>query len=106
MDEPIPDDMFDQELDETAVKILVKCDEIKQMLLDKNARYGNSSLAPANYFKDLPRDAKIEARIEDKMARITRIDKHKHHESYKDAIRDLIGYLVIYLICLEEDEER
>jgi len=89
--------------DSSSIKIKNKCNEIRDMLLDKNARYGNSSLNPPNYF-NLSRDAKIEARIEDKMARITRIDKDKHRESYMDAVRDLIGYLVLYLISLEQDE--
>ena len=98
-------------------KIAEKCDELKTMLLDKNARYGNSSFEPFGLFKSVSRESKIEARIEDKLKRIYNIEKEmktamnlihelssdsKTSKDYKDAVRDLIGYMIIYDIVLDE----
>ena len=91
--------------------------EINNMLIDKNKRYGNSSLEPFGLFPDLSRESKIEARIEDKLKRIQNIQQNmdstlslinmlskndKTSKDYKDALRDLTGYLILYQIALEE----
>ena len=85
----------------TQMKIESTCNDIKNMLLEKNRAYGNSSLDPASIF-DIPQEAKIQARIEDKLSRLRNIDIHANREAYIDTIKDLIGYLILYLIFLEE----
>ena len=90
------------EIDSSQDKISKECDRIKEILLDKNQRYGNSSLQPSGVFTSVKRESKIEARIDDKLARIknyaTKGDKH--NKDYYDAIDDLIGYLILYRIAL------
>jgi hypothetical protein len=104
--EPMPSDMLPPDLPvdkrTSEQRIMDCCDDIKEMLVKKNITYGDSSLSPSNVF-DLPREAKIQARIEDKIARLKAINKSNttfEYESYKDTVRDLIGYLILYLISL------
>jgi len=85
------------------IKISEKCDGIKKVLLSKNKRYGNSSLDPINVF-DLPRESKIESRISDKLSRMKAMQNNKESSSYKDAVLDLIGYLILYHIALTEND--
>ena len=105
MNEPIPDDMFDPVWlsYKPEDKIRVMCSRIEKMLLDKNARYGNSSLSGKSRF-GLPKGTSILARIDDKLSRLSQIDKNKHPDSYQDTIKDLIGYLILYMIHLEDEE--
>jgi len=79
-----------------------ECKRINDILLDKNKRYGNSSLEPFGLFKSVKRESKIEARIEDKLKRIQKFSSVdlKHFKDYYDAIDDLIGYLILYRIAL------
>jgi len=81
-----------------------ECMRIESMLLDKNRRYGNSSLNPTGVFTSVKRESKIEARIDDKLARIKNFasKNEKHCIDYEDAIDDLIGYLILYRIALRE----
>ena len=89
----------------TEQKIVNRCKEIQEMLLDKNKRYGNSSLEPFGLFTNIKRESKIEARIDDKLSRMKTFVKNnkRQSEDYKDAIRDLTGYLILYSIALEEE---
>ena len=100
------DDM-NRELNEenSLCEIEEECDRIKDVLLDKNERYGNSSLNPSGIFTSVRRESKIEARIDDKLSRIKNYAKKgdKHNKDYYDAIDDLIGYLILYRIALRGD---
>lgn len=81
-------------------KIISKIREVEQMLLSKNASYGNSALSPIGVFSALnPVDA-ICARIDDKLCRI----KNKGiTDKTEDTISDLIGYLILLKIAIEDD---
>jgi hypothetical protein len=81
------------------------CDDLKYFLLKKNEQYGSSTLDPLNVFKQLSRSAKVESRIEDKLARLKNIKKDEEPEAFLDTIWDLAGYLVLYIIILEEESE-
>lgn len=76
------------------------CDEIKELLLDKNAKYGDSALNPARVFSRASKVEQILVRIDDKISRIQRgaglVGKDE------DVINDLIGYLVLLKIALKE----
>ena len=91
---------------DTERAITDRCLAINKMLLDKNRRYGNSSLEPFGLFTNVARESKIEARIDDKLSRMkTYADKNERNaEGYKDAIRDLTGYLILYQIALEKNK--
>ena len=70
------------------------CDELKQMLIDKNNRYGNSVFEPIRIFSQAPPIEQILVRIDDKLARI----KYTHPaQDNEDSLRDLAGYLIILL---------
>jgi len=91
-------------------KLIEKCRETEQLLLSKNRLYGNSSLSPPDVFGTMERESKIEARIEDKLARI-RYLTHEYEDrididALLDAVRDLRGYLVLYEIALEDKYDK
>lgn len=69
--------------------------QIRSMLIEKNAAYGNSALEPVRVFS---RAAPIEAllvRIDDKLSRIARGSDYPG----EDTIDDLIGYLVLLKVA-------
>jgi DNA-binding PadR family transcriptional regulator len=83
-------------------KIENTCDYLKKTLLFKNLQYGNSSLAPIGVF-DLPKVSKIQARLEDKISRLSSVSRSGDTEALKDTLLDLAGYSILYLIVLEEE---
>jgi len=67
------------------------CDNIKDMLIDKNKSYGDSALDPIRIFSKASSDEQIKIRIDDKLSRISR-----GSEFYGDNdLDDLIGYLIL-----------
>jgi hypothetical protein len=67
------------------------CDNIKNMLIDKNKSYGDSALDPIRIFSKASSDEQIKIRIDDKLSRISR-----GSEFYGDNdLDDLIGYLIL-----------
>jgi len=76
--------------------------KIQEMLISKNKAYGSSALEPLNVFsKGRPSDS-LCARIDDKLARIKNVGISDKTE---DTVFDLIGYLILLMISLEDDEE-
>ncbi len=69
------------------------CDEVKEMLLEKNRKYGDSAFNPVRMFSKSDKKEQIRVRIDDKLSRIAR---SKSTEEDEDVIMDLIGYLIIY----------
>jgi hypothetical protein len=51
-------------------KIENTCDSIKQLLIDKNAKYGNSALNPVRVFSKASTTEQLLVRIDDKLSRI------------------------------------
>lgn len=77
--------------------------KIQDMLISKNKAYGSSALEPLNIFsKGRPSDS-LCARIDDKLARIKNVGISDKTE---DTVFDLIGYLILLMISIEENEER
>tara|TARA_R100000353_G_scaffold161971_1_gene122049 strand:- start:382 stop:648 length:267 start_codon:yes stop_codon:yes gene_type:complete len=74
-------------------------DNIKILLLEKNASYGNSALEPINAFSKASSAESIRIRIDDKINRMIRGNMTMENE--KDTIIDLMGYLV--LLSIAED---
>jgi hypothetical protein len=67
------------------------CDNIKNMLIEKNKSYGDSALDPIRIFSKASSDEQIKIRIDDKLSRISR-----GSEFYGDNdLDDLIGYLIL-----------
>jgi hypothetical protein len=68
--------------------------EVGNMLVDKNKKYGNSALSPANIFSNLSALDSLKVRIDDKLSRI----KNGSLDEDEDVTKDLIGYLILYRI--------
>ncbi|MDR1338187.1 MAG: hypothetical protein LBJ73_04140 [Rickettsiales bacterium] len=71
------------------------CEAMKDLLVYKNKRYGNSALAPLNIFSRLDSTNSIGVRLDDKLSRIKNSDSLR-----KNDVSDLIGYLV--LLCVSK----
>ena len=57
---------------DTQTLISATCDEIKEMLLAKNRRYGNSALEPVRIFSKASAYEQILVRLDDKLSQIGR----------------------------------
>ena len=69
--------------------------EIKDLLISKNKKYGNSALEPLGVFSKLSAKEGLLVRIDDKLKRIKNGSLDRDDE---DVINDLIGYLVLLKI--------
>ena len=69
--------------------------EIKDLLISKNLKYGNSALEPLGVFSKLSAEDGLLVRIDDKLKRIKNGSLDRDDE---DVINDLIGYLVLLKI--------
>jgi hypothetical protein len=78
-----------------AVQVGVVLDEINDLLIAKNQKYGNSALEPLGVFSQLSAKEGLLVRIDDKLKRIKNGSLEKDDE---DVINDLIGYLVLLKI--------
>ena len=65
--------------------------DVKEMLIMKNKRYGNSALEPKRIFSNASAKEQILVRIDDKLSRIA----NQNIDDDEDAVLDLIGYLVL-----------
>jgi hypothetical protein len=72
------------------------CDEVRDMLIEKNKAYGDSALNPDNIFSKLDSAEAICARIDDKLSRIKNVGLDDKTE---DTLDDLIGYLILLKIA-------
>ena len=78
-----------------AVQVGVVLDEIRELLIAKNQKYGNSALEPLGLFSQLSAKEGLLVRIDDKLKRIKNGSLEKDDE---DVVNDLIGYLVLLKI--------
>jgi hypothetical protein len=81
-------------------KIKEKCDEIRDLLIEKNISYGNSVFERGVLFSIDPIKA-IQARINDKLNRI------KKNQSFDgdDDLKDLTGYFILLQVAMDKDAE-
>lgn len=84
----------------TATKIKNKCNELSKFLISKNKQYGDSALAPIRIFSKSGINEQLRVRIDDKINRLLLGDDSL--ESDTDVIKDLIGYLILLLISMED----
>ena len=75
---------------------------IKELLLEKNEKYGNSALEPLGVFSKLSAKEGLLVRIDDKLKRIKNGSLDKDDE---DVINDLIGYLVLLKIHANQESK-
>ena len=84
----MPDNKFHEEVHNVL-------QEIENLLVAKNEKYGNSALEPLGVFSQLSAKEGLLIRIDDKLKRIKNGSLEKDDE---DVVNDLIGYLVLLKI--------
>ena len=78
--------------DKTQKMISAECDNIKNILLQKNKEYGDSAIHPVRIFSSADNIEQINVRLDDKLSRI----KNKGVKTIEeDTELDLIGYLIL-----------
>jgi hypothetical protein len=70
------------------------CDEIKEMLIMKNRKYGDSAIAPVNIFYRGTAEDALRVRMDDKLSRIM----NRQNDEDEDPEDDLIGYLILHKV--------
>ena len=81
----------------TSTAIAKVCDDIKALLLEKNAKYSDSALNPKRIFSSSGSIEQILVRIDDKLSRIA--TRGFRGEQDEDTLSDLIGYLVLLKVA-------
>jgi hypothetical protein len=82
-------------MDDFSFRVSAYLLEIRELLINKNLKYGNSALEPLGVFSQLSAKQGLLVRIDDKLKRIKNGSLEKDDE---DVINDLIGYLVLLKI--------
>jgi hypothetical protein len=82
---------FEQELE-------IVLHQMKELLKAKNASYGNAALEPIRVFSKVNALEQLKVRIDDKLSRIAKGNEFLG----EDTITDLLGYLILYKIKLNE----
>jgi hypothetical protein len=78
-----------------AVQVMQALEEIRDLLISKNLKYGNSALEPLGVFSQLSAKDGLLVRIDDKLKRIKNGSLERDDE---DVVNDLIGYLILLKI--------
>ncbi|MFZ9327824.1 MAG: hypothetical protein ACO24H_10315 [Polynucleobacter sp.] len=86
-------------MSDTQLQITSVCDDIKELLLEKNRKYGDSALNPNRIFSKADAVEQILVRIDDKLNRIQKGAGLLAND--EDVVSDLIGYLVLLKIALK-----
>lgn len=88
---------------DTQTQIALICDQVKELLLEKNKKYGDSALNPTRVFSKADPVEQILVRIDDKLNRIKQGAGLLAND--EDVIMDLIGYLILLKIALSRNTE-
>ena len=91
-------------LTESEMKISGICDDIKELLIYKNRKYGNSALKPCRVFSKSSPVEQLLVRIDDKLNRIMQGAGLLAED--EDVVNDLIGYLVLLKIGMNDEKNR
>lgn len=84
----------------TSERIIEVTNSVRDLLLQKNAAYGDSALKPSNIFARGSAVENIACRLDDKLMRI----KNKGlNDATEDTVQDLIGYLILLKIAIEDE---
>jgi hypothetical protein len=86
---------------DTQTHISIICDEVKELLLQKNKKYGDSALNPTRIFSKANAVEQLLVRIDDKLNRVSKGAGLLAND--EDVIMDLMGYLVLLKIALKRD---
>ena len=89
-------------LNKTEIRISEVCDDIKELLIHKNRKYGDSALKPNRIFSKCSATEQLLVRIDDKLNRIMKGAGLLAND--EDVVNDLIGYLVLLKISMESEK--
>jgi len=89
-------------MNKTEIKISEVCDDIKELLIHKNRKYGDSALNPNRIFSKCSATEQLLVRIDDKLNRIMKGAGLLAND--EDVVNDLIGYLVLLKISMASDQ--
>lgn len=70
------------------------CDDLAEMLVAKNAAYGNSALEPVRVFSNADTAEQLRVRLDDKLSRIAR-----GKAAGEDVLRDVAGYVLLLMLA-------
>ena len=84
----------------TRSKIKSKCKKLEDLLLQKNAKYGDAALQPINIFSKGNAVSSIKARIDDKLKRVMNAGTIDDTE---DTLQDLAGYMILLMIAKDNE---
>ena len=84
----------------TKDKIKLKCQEIEDLLIQKNDAYGDSALNPVGIFSSLKASEAIRIRLDDKLKRIANVGVGDKTE---DTLMDCAGYMVLLMIANDNE---
>jgi hypothetical protein len=88
-----------EKVTDTQLEIAAACDEIKNLLIDKNRKYGDSAMNPVRIFSNTDSTEQLKVRIDDKLNRL----KNLQEDETEDTVTDLIGYLILLKIKLNRN---
>lgn len=83
------------ELYVTQQEITEVLEEIKEMLFEKNRKYGDSALNPIRIFSKADPIEQIKVRLDDKFSR----KKNQQNDDDEDIEKDIMGYLVLLRVA-------
>lgn len=75
--------------------------ELCDFVIAKNEAYGKSLFEPVGIFSKLDAMAKVDVRIDDKLSKL----KKGWNIDSEDAIKDLIGYLVLRRVLMKLEKK-
>lgn len=76
-------------------KIVEVCDGMKELLLYKNQKYGDSALNPKHIFYKGDSSDSIRIRLDDKLGRVVNCNETRIND-----VADIIGYCTLLLISI------
>ena len=91
-------------MSDSETKISAICDDIKELLIHKNRKYGNSALKPCRVFSKSSAVDQLLVRIDDKLNRIMQGAGLLAED--EDVVNDLIGYLVLLKIGMNDEKNK
>jgi len=86
---------------ETQHQIAQLCDRVKNLLLEKNLKYGDAALNPLRVMSQASPIEQLLVRIDDKLNRVKQ--GAGLLASDEDVVLDLIGYFILLKIALDND---
>ena len=92
-----------------ATRICEECAALSELLIAKNKDYGDSAFKAPLLAPALDATSAILVRIGDKVERLQKLAFSRRPavetESFRDTVKDLAGYCILYLVATKEKQE-